>query len=60
MESPTMRIQDVVNYVGLCRASIYNRVKDGTFPKPRKLGPRINAWTRKEVEDWVNQKMETA
>ena len=60
MQNPTMKIQEVTRYVGLCRTSIYMRVKAGTFPAPRKLGPRINVWTRVEVEAWLERILEVA
>lgn len=28
-------------------------VKDGRFPKPVKLGPRITAWRVADIRDWI-------
>ena len=38
---------------GLSRSTIYDRIKDGTFPKPIQLGPRSVGWVESEIEDWL-------
>ena len=37
---------------GLKRSTIYKFLKDGTFPKPIKIGSRSVAWIESEIEDW--------
>ena len=39
-----LRLREVVRRTGLSRSEIYRRLKDGRFPAPRKLGPKINVW----------------
>lgn len=34
-------------------ATFWRRVKDGTFPKPVKLGERITCWRVGEVRAWI-------
>lgn len=34
-------------------ATIWRKVKDGTFPKPVKLGDRITAWRLDDIEAWL-------
>lgn len=34
-------------------ATIWRKVKDGTFPKPVKLGERITAWHMDDIEEWL-------
>ena len=34
-------------------ATFWRKVKDGTFPKPVKLGARITAWKVGEVHAWI-------
>ncbi len=44
------------NKVGLLPASpatIWRKVKDGTFPEPVKLGERITAWRMEDIEAWL-------
>ena len=35
-------------------ATFWRKVKDGTFPKPLKLGERITAWRVGDVRAWIN------
>lgn len=48
----------VLEMVGLKRATIYKRMKIGTFPKPVQLGSRAVAWDQAVLADW-QAKLET-
>lgn len=54
MTEPTtlLRMPDVVARVGLCRATIYNRMKAGTFPAPVQIGERAVAWDASAIAEW--------
>ena len=41
-------------------ATIWRKVKDGTFPKPVKLGERITAWHMDDIEAWLAARHEEA
>jgi len=56
-ERRIMRMPEVEKVVGYKRASIYNFVNEGSFPKPRSLGPRAVGWDSLEIQDWVNSKL---
>ena len=47
-----VRLPEVVAMVGLCRGSIYNKIKAGEFPKQIKLG-RLSGWLESEVQGWI-------
>lgn len=47
-----LRLPAVMDAVGLARATIYKRIKAGTFPKPIQLGPRAVAWDASAIADW--------
>lgn len=49
-----VRMSELVNMVGLKRASIYLYIKAGTFPAPLKLGPKASGWLVSEVESWID------
>jgi prophage regulatory protein len=34
-------------------ATIWRKVKAGTFPQPVKLGERITAWRMDDIEKWL-------
>jgi prophage regulatory protein len=51
-----VRLRDIIGPTGLIpvsRSSWYAGVKDGRFPKPVKLGPRISAWRVEEIRNLI-------
>ena len=58
MSISILRRHDVENRTGLSRSTIYLRVKEGTFPKPVKLGARAVGWLESEIDGWLNQRIE--
>jgi len=50
------RLPVVIEITGLCRASIYARIAQGTFPAPVQLGvgARAVAWKESEINEWVD------
>jgi prophage regulatory protein len=47
-----LRIADVCRVTGLPRATIYEMVNKGTFPKQVRLSPRAVGWIESEILDW--------
>ncbi len=43
----------VVAMTGLSRSTIYQRVKHGIFPAPRKVSARCARWRASEVLEWI-------
>lgn len=41
---------------GLSRAEIYRRMKEGTFPRPVRLGARVVAWQSWVIQEWINSR----
>ena len=39
---------------GLSRATVYERVRDGSFPVPFKAGKRAIRWRESEIIDWAD------
>lgn len=48
-----LRLQEVERRTGLTRPTIYRRAKDGTFPKPIRLGGNSSGWIESEIEAWL-------
>lgn len=48
-----LRLPQVIEAVGLKRASIYLRIKDGTFPPPIQLTTRAVAWKQSAIQSWI-------
>jgi prophage regulatory protein len=36
-------------------ATLWRKLKAGTFPQPVKLGPRITAWNVKDIREWIER-----
>ena len=45
-----IRLPEVISRTGYRRTSIYEKIAEGTFPAPIKLGPRAVAWVSEEIE----------
>ena len=52
-----LRLQEVLEVVGLGRSSIYKSIADGKFPKQVKLGPRSVGWMESEIQEWIQQRI---
>lgn len=48
-----LRMPAVQELTGFSRTEIYKQMKDGTFPKPLKIGIRSIAWTDTAIEEWI-------
>jgi prophage regulatory protein len=48
-----LRRKQVEREVGLSRSTIYQRIKDGTFPVPVKLGLRAVGWRTGDIERFL-------
>jgi prophage regulatory protein len=57
-EKELLRLRDLVQTLGLCKASIYNLIKTGDFPKQIKLTPsgRAVAWRSAEIQAWIESR----
>ena len=53
MPMAILRRKQVEREVGLSRSSIYQRIKDGTFPAPVKLGLRAVGWRVADIDRFL-------
>jgi prophage regulatory protein len=53
-----LRLPEVMARIGICRASIYNKIAEGSFPKQIILGPRTVGWLESEINAWLTNKIE--
>jgi prophage regulatory protein len=47
-----LRRPEVEHLTGLSKSAIYQRMAEGRFPKPARLGPKCVAWVAREIRDW--------
>ena len=48
-----LRRPEVEALTGLARATIYQRMAMGDFPRPVKIGRRAVAWPRSVIDEWI-------
>ena len=48
-----LRLPEVMERVGLKRTAIYQRMREGRFPKSRSLGARCTIWLESEIDEWI-------
>ena len=48
-----LRLPTVEEKSGLKKAEIYNRMREGEFPRSIPLGPKHRGWLESEVDEWI-------
>lgn len=51
-----LRLWEVKAITGLGRSTIYQYIREGKFPKQRKLGERAVGWYSTDVFRWVSER----
>jgi len=57
MANSILRLPQIKSRTGLSRSSIYQYVKDGSFPSPISLGSRSVGWLEDEVDTWIENRI---
>jgi len=54
MQTPEkfIRLRELQPLIGLKKASVYRKLRAGTFPRPIKIGDRAIAWRASDVAQW--------
>lgn len=52
-----LRLPEVQAKTGLKHSAIYQRINDGTFPRPVPLGAKARGFVESEVNDWIEQRV---
>ncbi|HGM6757417.1 TPA: helix-turn-helix transcriptional regulator [Serratia marcescens] len=50
-----IRLPEVLNKTGFCKAWIYRLISRGDFPAPVKIGERAIAFIESEIDEWIDQ-----
>ena len=51
-----IRMPELLDRTGLCKAQIYNMVGRDEFPAPVKLGARARGWLESELTEWMRSR----
>ena len=49
-----LRRSAVLDKLGVSGCTLWRMVRDGNFPAPVMLRPRVPVWAESTVEDWMN------
>ena len=52
-----LRLPEVCALVGLGKSSIYEGVKNSTFPAPIKLSRRAVCWPAASIDAWITERI---
>lgn len=52
-----LRLNQVLDRVGLSRSTLYALIKTGEFPRQRQLSARSMGWVEVEVNAWIASKI---
>jgi len=55
-----LRRPQVERRTGLSRSTIYQRMKDGTFPAPISLGAKAVGWLENEITAWLAERIKAS
>jgi prophage regulatory protein len=55
-----MRLPDVKAVTGLSKTSIYELIREKSFPAPVCLGPRAVAWVKAEIRQWAIERVQAS
>ncbi|MDE2980877.1 MAG: AlpA family phage regulatory protein [Gemmatimonadota bacterium] len=51
-----LRCSQVERIVGVSKTTIYRLMRQGRFPRPRRLSKNAVGWPRSEVEEWLENR----
>lgn len=55
-EAGFLRLSQVLRFYPVSRATWYNGVRDGKYPKPVKLAERISAWRVSDIKRLIEER----
>ncbi|WGW01759.1 AlpA family phage regulatory protein [Vibrio sp. YMD68] len=51
-----LRLNEVINRVGVSRSTIYVWMQEGNFPKNIVLGRKSVGWLNSDISNWIKQR----
>lgn len=58
MYQTILRLALVKQRTGMSRSSIYNGIREGTFPAQISLGARAVGWIESSIDEWIQSRIE--
>ena len=57
MAKRLLKLRDVTERCALSRSALYQKVSEGEFPAPIKLGRRAVAWLDSDIDEWIGERI---
>ncbi len=57
MTKRLLRLPEVMSKTGLKQSQIYEMARQGEFPGPVSLSPRVTTWVEEEVDQWISERI---
>ena len=57
MATKILRLPEVLSRIGVKRATLYEWISNGSFPKQIHLGARSVGWDEKSIESWLKDRI---
>ncbi|RME80591.1 MAG: AlpA family phage regulatory protein [Zetaproteobacteria bacterium] len=54
MERIFLRVNDIIQMLGISRSTWWRWVRAGKAPQPIHLSPRCTVWRAEDIQKWVN------
>ncbi|MBN9454000.1 MAG: AlpA family phage regulatory protein [Bosea sp.] len=52
-----IRLPEVKQMIGISATStLYDLIRNGRFPKPIKLSPRVSVWDSEQIQNWMAER----
>ncbi|MFO1319012.1 MAG: AlpA family transcriptional regulator [Burkholderiales bacterium] len=55
-----LRLRSVMDRTGLARSTIYERMRDGSFPRQFTLGERCVGWLASDIDAWIESRVDAS
>lgn len=52
-----LRLEQVRDRTGMSRSGVYVAMREGSFPRPIKIGTRAVAWVESDIDDWIQDRI---
>lgn len=55
MSDDVLNPDQAAQFLGMSRRTLFRRIEEGAFPRPRRLTPQATYWLRSDLEEYVGK-----
>ncbi len=53
-----LNVKEVAEMLGVSTSWVFRHMRQGTFPKSIKIGPKTSRWKRKDIADFMRRRQQ--